>query len=205
MRHIILASASPRRKELLGKMGVAFEVVPSEYEERLDDHRSTEEVAAELGLGKALAVAEKHPDALVIGSDTIVTLNGKQLGKPKDRADARELLRAHGNQTVTVTTSLALVCKETGLEEVTTDTSTVVFRPHNESVVEIYLKSNNWKDKAGGWGMQDGAAQLIDHIEGEYDTILGLPTKLLYEMLTRQGIKSTPVDIEPPVRRKERS
>ncbi|HSX16575.1 MAG TPA: Maf family protein [Patescibacteria group bacterium] len=198
MRKIILASGSPRRRELLQQMGVQFEVVPSDYDEQLDDTRTTDEVAIELGLGKALTVAEKYPDALVIGSDTIVTLNGKQLGKPADPDEAFTMLRAHAGQAVTVTTSIVLVCKAAGIEETDVDTAHVLFKPYQPDAMGAYLKSGDWHDKAGGWGIQSGAAPLIDHISGSYDTILGLPTHILVKMLQAQGITARPVEVPLP-------
>ncbi|MDB5166007.1 MAG: Septum formation protein Maf, partial [Candidatus Saccharibacteria bacterium] len=92
MSRLILASQSPRRKELLAAMGLEFDIIPSTYDEKLDDARSPEEVAIELGLGKALQVAADYPDSFVIGSDTIVTVDGKQLEKPRDKADAYAML-----------------------------------------------------------------------------------------------------------------
>lgn len=199
MRDIILASGSPRRFELLTKMGLQFVVVPSDFDEYLDDSRTTEDIAKELGLGKALAVAATFPEALVVGSDTIVTLQGRQLGKPRDITEAREFLKAHSGQTVTVTSSIALVCKTLGLKQVSADTATVVFKPYDPRAAEKYLATGDWHDKAGGWAIQSGAAPLIDHIAGEYDTILGLPTKLLVKYLAKQGIKAEPVMLVPPV------
>src|SRR4051794_8545283 len=90
---IILASQSPRRRELLAGMGVEFDVIPSKFDEKLDDGRPADEVAVELAYGKAEDVARDHPDCIVIGSDTIVTIDGKQLGKPLGAADAKRMIR----------------------------------------------------------------------------------------------------------------
>jgi septum formation protein len=201
MRNVILASASPRRRELLTNMGVTFDIMPSDFDEQLDDSRTTEEVAIELGLGKALTVAEQHPEAVVIGSDTIVTLEGKQLAKPEDRADAERMLRAHAGHTVTVTSSAAVVCVAAKVRETASDTATVVFKTAIEDVLQPYLDSNDWQDKAGGWGIQSGAAPFIAYMRGNYDTILGMPTLLLADMLARFGIPAKAVDLEPPVKR----
>lgn len=201
-RKIILASGSPRRKELLAKMGVTFQVVPSDFYEELDDNRSVSDVAKELGLGKAKAVAERYPEAYVIGSDTIVSIGNRQLGKPADKAEARRMLRAHDGKMAIVTTSVALVCKELGLEMVQCDQSKVYFKPFNKASVETYLKSGDWQDKAGAWGIQSGAAPLTDHIEGNYDTIIGLPTELLAQLLAVVGIKAKPVALAAPVPQK---
>ncbi|HET8671249.1 MAG TPA: Maf family protein [Candidatus Saccharimonadales bacterium] len=198
---LILGSQSPRRKDLLDKMGLAdrYEIIPSEFDEHLDEARSPGEVAEELGYGKALWVAERNPGAWVIGSDTIVTVDGKQLAKPVDVNEARAMLKMLAGHRHTVTTSVALVCVEPtvkseniikhfiGHEEVS-----VYFKPYNDKLVEAYLASGDWHDKAGGYGIQSGAQVLVDHIEGNYDTIVGLPTHLLAEFLNKIGIPSKP-------------
>lgn len=189
-RQIILASSSPRRKDLLQQMGVEFRIVPSNFDEYLDHNRPAADVAKELGLGKARVVAEKYPDALVIGGDTIVTVGDKQLGKPKDEAEARATLRAHAGQQALVTSSVVLVCKALGLETANVDKATVRFKPYNKTAHETYLASGDWRDKAGGWGIQSGAAPMIASVHGDYDTILGMPTKLLADMLQARGVQA---------------
>jgi septum formation protein len=201
-RQIILASVSPRRKELLTQMGIQFTVVPSNFNEVLNPDRPTMDVAQELGLGKALAVAEQYPDALVIGGDTIVTIGGKQLGKPKDINEARQWLQEHAGQDASVVSSVALVCKAQNLKLAQVDESVVHFKPYNQAASEAYLASGDWADKAGGWGIQSGAAPLVEYIEGRYDTILGLPTHLLAGQLYSQGIKLKPLDLKSPVPQK---
>ncbi|HSW98637.1 MAG TPA: nucleoside triphosphate pyrophosphatase [Candidatus Saccharimonadales bacterium] len=198
-RQVILASGSPRRKDLLAQMGVTFTAVTSDFDEQLDHARPATEVAKELGLGKARTVAEKYPEALVIGGDTIVTLDGKQLGKATGLADARALLKAHAGKTVVVTSSVVLVCKALGLEIAEADEATVQFKPYNEAANETYLASGDWADKAGAWGIQSGAAPLIRHMHGRYDTVLGMPTHMLAELLQAQGIAAHPLEPTPPV------
>jgi septum formation protein len=202
MRQIILASGSPRRKELMTKMGLEFTVVPSNFEEVLNPDKPTADVAVELALGKARTVAEQHPDALVIGSDTIVTTKGVQLGKPKDLDEARKWLHDHAGQDALITTSVVLVCKELNLEKTHWDDSLVHFKPLDEAAIEAYLATGDWADKAGGWGMQSGAAPLVEFMEGRYDTVLGLPTHLVAGLLYSQGIRVQPLDLQPPVPQK---
>jgi len=198
MRRIILASQSPRRKELLTMMGLEFEVIPSDFYEELDDSRSPEEVAKELGLGKAMVVARQYPDALVIGSDSIVTINGRQLAKAADIAEARLMLRdvtLHPNQ---VTSSLAVVCLEDGFESVQAENTWAYFKPYSEQAVEAYLATGDYKDKAGAYGIQSGAAPLIDHIQGNADTIIGMPTHLLAPILQGFGYDTKAVEYPLP-------
>lgn len=199
MKRIILASQSPRRKDLLTQMGVSFEIMPSNFEEHLDDARTPSEVAQELGIGKAMAVAEKNPDAYVIGSDTIVSIEGKQLGKAEDSAEAREMLRLLAGKSNEVTTSAVLVCINEGLRLSSSDVATVFFKPYDNAAVEKYLASNDWADKAGAYGIQSGAAALIDHISGRYDTILGLPTQLIAQFLQQVGFGIDSLNLQAPV------
>ena len=194
MYQIILASQSPRRVELLTKLGVPFTAIPSNYDERLDESRSAEEVATELALGKANDVAGQHRDAFVIGSDTVVALDGRQMEKPRDIADAREMLTTLAGRESTVSTGIAIVKAEEHIEQAGVATTKVYFKPDSPEISklrEAYLASGDWKDKAGGYGIQSGAAPLIERIDGEYDTIVGLPTTLLAEMLNGLGIHTT--------------
>lgn len=192
MPHIILASQSPRRIELLNKMGIAFTAIPSDYDERLDESRSPDEVAVELALGKANDVSAQHPDAYVIGSDTVVAVNGRQMEKPKDINDAREMLIALAGHESTVSTGLAIVNTDKSISEHDVAVTKVYFRPDSTEVTilrEDYLATGDWKDKAGGYGIQSGAGPLIDRIDGEYDTVVGLPTASLETMLTKLDIR----------------
>lgn len=180
---IILASESPRRKELLASLDVAFEIVPSMFDEHLDQSRPIDEVAKELALGKAREVAARFPDACVIGADTIVGLNGKQLGKPKDAEDARRILHALNGHASSVTTGVAVICRAKGVETASADTSLVHFKRNADQAIETYLATGDSLDKAGAYGIQSGAGPLIDHIEGDYSTIVGLPLRLSKDML----------------------
>jgi len=193
MRKIILASQSPRRKELLTMMGLTFEAIPSDFYEELDDTRTPEEVAMELGLGKAMAIARQYPDALVIGSDTIVTINGRQLAKAETVDEARTVLHdvtLHPNR---VTSSLVVVCLADNFQSVQAENSWVHFKPYDEQLVNTYLATGDYKDKAGSYGIQSGAAPLVDHIQGNADTIVGLPTHLLAPILQQMGYRVKPV------------
>jgi septum formation protein len=197
-RQIILASGSPRRKDLLNLMGLQFEVIPSDFDEQLDDTRPPEEVAKELGLGKALAVAQKYPEAVVIGSDTVVSLDGKQYGKANDEAEARQMLMELAGNCNIVSSSLAVVCLAENVQIVDVVSAKVFFRPFNRVAVETYLKSGDWKDKAAAYGVQSGAAVFVDHAEGDYNVILGFPTKRLSDVLDNFGITSKDAVVAPP-------
>jgi len=206
MSEIILASQSPRRKNLLERMNIGpFKAITSGFVEVLDDDRDVKEVARELALGKALEVANRFPEAVVIASDTIVTIGKRQLEKAKDIAEARQMLVDLSEGPSSVITSVAVVRGDKQL--VDEDVTQVYFKadsPEIQTKREIYLASGDWKDKSG-YGIQSGAAPLIDHIEGDYDTVVGLPTKLLAQMLGEFSIHATPVTEEAPVPQKAKS
>jgi septum formation protein len=197
---IILASQSPRRKQLLTAMGLEFEAIPSNFDEKLDDSRLPDVVAIELAVGKASQVAEQYPDCVVIGSDTIVTVNGNQLEKPRDKAEAYQMLERLSGTYNEVTTSLAVIRKADNVFLTTCDTTKVYFKPYDKDAVATYVESGDTFDKAGAYGIQSGAAPLIDHIEGYYDTVVGLPSHQLAELLAKVGIKSKAVELESPVK-----
>lgn len=182
MRKIILASGSPRRKELLTKMRLVFAVVPSDFTEWLDDTRSPENMAVELARGKAASVAERFPEAIIIGSDTIVTVEGKQLGKAENVDEARNMWRIATSAPNKITTSVVVMCKAEGYEFATSDNAYVTFKPYDSEAVESYLATTDWHDKAGAWSIQK-CRNLMETITGDEETILGLPTRLLTEPL----------------------
>jgi septum formation protein len=181
-------------------MGVEFNIVPSAYDEKLDDARNPEEVATELALGKALAVAEQYPECIVIGADTIVTIGGRQLEKPRDMQEAFETLEMLAGATNEVSTGLAVVWLERGMQYTGAETTQVAFKPLDEQAIRAYVNTGDPMDKAGSYGIQSGAAPLIDHIIGQYDTVVGLPTMLLSQFLGELGIVAKSVELEPPVR-----
>lgn len=197
-QQVILASQSPRRKELLSKMGLNFIVIPSNYDEHLDDSRSAAEVAEELALGKAMEIAKDHPDAIIIGSDTIVVINGKQLEKPRDEADAMYLLKMLSGQTNEIVTGVAVVQKSKAVALTDHDVVRVTFKPYNETAVKKYITSGDAMDKAGAYGIQSGAAPLIESMDGRYDTAIGLPTHLLSDFLKKIDVIAKPVELETP-------
>ncbi len=193
MREIILASQSPRRKELLTKMGVEFATIPSTYDEHLDDSRDVESVAIELSVGKAENVAASHPDAFVIGSDTIVGIDGRQLGKAGGIDEARVMLRSLAGKVSTVTTGLAIVCVDENIKMTDVDTVKVWFKPESDEVTKLreeYLASGDWKDKAGAYGVQTVYGILVEKVEGDLATVVGLPTLPLAKMLNDLGFES---------------
>lgn len=188
MKRIILASQSPRRSALLSAMGVRFETMVSGFDEQLDHDRDSALVAKELALGKAIAVARLHPDAYVIGADTIVSIEGRQLEKPRDEQEARDMLKLLAGKPNYVTTGLAVVCLNDNVRLTDADTTAVFFAPYDEKQVNDYVATGDPMDKAGGYGIQALMGTLITGIDGQYDTVVGLPTAPLAGLLARCGI-----------------
>lgn len=171
-------------------MGLDFEVIPSNYIERLDSARSPQEVSEELGLGKAEDVANKYPDAYVIGSDTIVSIDGRQVAKPANPEEAKKMLRDISGRSHDVITSVALVCVKDGIKEVKSDTATITFAPLSDELIAAYIATGDPYDKAGGYAYQHPLLNSrVVEIRGDRFTVTGLPLKLLRSMLETHGIK----------------
>jgi septum formation protein len=172
---LVLASRSPQRSAILDALGVEFVVRPPEFEEL--ESGPPEQVARHNALGKALAVA-RSPAEVVLGVDTVVTLAGRMYGKPVDAAHARETLRALSGATHTVVSALTLV----GLEEevVTAIASTQVsFGELDEATIEWYVRSEEWRERAGGYAVQGAGAALVAAIAGDWTNVVGLPVGAL--------------------------
>ncbi len=173
MKKIILASASPRRKELLTTAGVEFEVLVSDADETVPDGTLPADAAMLTAEKKALAVAEKCRDALVIGADTIVVLDGRILGKPKDEADAADMLRFLSGKEHKVITG---VCLTDGVKtKKFAQVSKVRFYDLTDEEIAAYVATKEPMDKAGSYGIQGKGCVLVESIEGDYFNIVGLP------------------------------
>ena len=170
---IILASASPRRRELLKVAGVDFEVRTSDVEERVPHGASPKETVKLLAGQKASAVADSFRDCCVIGADTVVVCDGKILGKPRDREQAREMLRSLSGKTHCVFTGVCIICRgETvSIAEKTEDT----FYELTDDEINAYVDTGEPMDKAGAYGIQGRGCVLIKGIRGDYFNVVGLP------------------------------
>lgn len=182
---LILASASPRRKELLSKITTDFTVVVSDVEEVLDEKMTPQEYVADLAKQKAQAVAVKHPSDTVIGCDTIVVFQNQVLEKPKDRKEAKKMLQALSDGSHEVLTAVTMI--KNGQLLSTLETTTVHFYPLTEALIEAYLDKNDYQDKAGAYGIQGYAALFVEKIDGDYFTIMGFPVAKVYRMLQTLG------------------
>lgn len=193
---LILASQSPRRKQLLEMMGLQFDTIPSQFEEYFDHSRTADEIAKELGLGKVREVAEKYPDAIVIGGDVIVVLDGKQLGKPESEQEAYDMIRGFSSRTHEIITSVAVVCRSKQYEKVLTETSHITFGDLPDDVIWEYIRTGNPYDKAGGYAIQHPLIKpYVLKIEGRMDTIVGMPTNLVAHFLADFDYELEPVEL----------
>ncbi|MDX1547330.1 MAG: Maf family protein [Rhodothermales bacterium] len=181
---LILASASPRRRHLLQRLGLRFEVIPSHAEEHAPDGLPPEALVQQLAMDKAGVVAASHPDALTLGADTIVVLEGDVLGKPAGPAEARAMLRRLSGRTHTVFTGLALLYPANDLRRTLFEATEVTFGVLSDQEIDAYVATGAPLDKAGAYGIQeDYGALFVERIEGDFYTVMGLPLHRLYRLL----------------------
>ena len=176
-RKIILASNSPRRKDLLEKLGVFFSVMPSDFDEKLVKHENPAEFARLCALGKALDVALKLQKGIVLGADTIVVLEKKIFGKPKNAADARRMLKKLSGKTHSVFTGVALVDAKTKKRHTLVEESMVKFKNLSMEEIEAYIASGECFGKAGSYAIQGKAAAFVEGYDGLFSNIVGLPVE----------------------------
>ena len=188
-KKLILASASPRRKELFSQLGLAFSVCPARGEEK-SSFQAPEEIVKELALHKAREIAEQTEEAaLVIGSDTVVAFEGEILGKPSDKEDAFRMLKSLQGASHMVYTGVAVVDAET--EETIlnfVDGTRVSMYPMTEEWIRSYIETGEPMDKAGAYAIQGRCSLWIKGIEGAYSTVVGFPTARFYQELLKAGI-----------------
>ena len=184
---LVLASASPRRSALLSQIGITFEAHPSDIvEPPLNTYLNSpaSEVTQQLALLKAIDVAQHFNEAIIIGADTLVSLEGQLLGKPTDDTDAFEMLTHLSGTCHEVVTGVALVDAETGCQIVWSETTQVYFRELQRTEIAAYIVSGEASDKAGAYGIQGRGAAFVRRIEGCYFNVVGLPLASLVEHLS---------------------
>ncbi len=176
---LILASASPRRAELLKLLHVRFRILPGTVKEVAHEHLSPLEVCQLNAHRKARAVAKKNPDSLVLGADTLVFLDGEILGKPRNLADARRMLRKLQGRTHQVVTGVCLLHLRAHRERIFADSTDVLFHPLDEKLIRDYLGRIHPLDKAGAYAIQESGEMIVSEISGSYSNVVGLPVERL--------------------------
>lgn len=184
-RRLILASASPRRRELLASLGAEFDVVTASVDEHEAEDADPRQLVRHNAALKAEWVARQHPSAVVLGADTTVFVDGTVLNKPADLDDARRMLRLLSGRAHAVFTGLALRCIDERLSEDHGVESRVYFRTLDATAIEAYLSAAHALDKAGAYGIQDHGDMIIERWEGSLTNIIGLPVEETKAVLTR--------------------
>jgi septum formation protein len=182
---LVLASASPRREELLRNAGIAFEVQPAHIAEAPLPGEAAKDCAERLAREKVLAVARQRPHDCVLGADTVVVVDGQLLGKPSDAADAARMLRLLSGRQHQVITGVCLVVS--GQPSVASETTLVTVSEITEQDIADYVASGEPMDKAGAYAIQGIASRWIPRIEGDYSNVVGLPVALVFRMLRKIG------------------
>ena len=184
---VILASQSPRRRELLNLVGIAHEVQPADIDESYLAGERPREHAERLARGKAAVIAAREPSAVIIGSDTIVVVDGEVLGKPVGDLDAVRMLARLAGRSHTVITSVAVAWRgeiHSSVEEVD-----VTFHPLTRAEIDAYIATREPMDKAGAYGIQGYGATIVSRVDGDYFAVMGLPLQRLTRVLASLGIR----------------
>jgi len=194
-RRVILASSSPRRRDLMTMLGIAHEVMPAEIDERYLPGEPPIVHAERLAREKGAVIAARHPDAVVISADTIVVIDDMVLGKPRDDAEAAAMLRRLAGRTHTVFTAVAVArgsLMESGVEAVT-----VAFRELDDATIHAYIATREPMDKAGAYGIQGYGAAIVERIDGDYFAVMGLAIGRMLALLRRLGVRYDFRGLEP--------
>ena len=186
---LVLASTSPRRRELLSCLGIDFRVVPPSTLENMKPNETPREMVERLALSKALSVARSLAGGLVVGADSVVVLDGRVLGKPISSAQAREMLRSLRSSEHQVMTGVALVDADDQQSRVISESSLVTMRDYSDDQLEAYVASGEPLDKAGAYAVQDRVFRPAEHLEGCYTNVMGLPLCSLVDMLQDGGLE----------------
>ena len=182
-RKIILASASPRRKELLEKLDLDFSVCPADIDESLLPDEDAAMYPLRTAVQKAMAVAKTTEDALVIAADTVVAVDDYILGKPRDEAEAKAMLQRLSGREHIVITGIGVVDTASGRTLSATEQTIVYFHPLRDEEIDAYIATGECMDKAGSYGIQGKGSLLVRKIDGDYFNVMGLPLSRLYRLL----------------------
>jgi septum formation protein len=183
----ILASASPRRKQLLTQAGYKFNIIPPHIDESAFPAEGIDpcEYAKKLALAKAKNIAEKYPDSLVIAADTIADFEGEIIGKPADKMHAEQITKKLFSKHHKVITGIAIIRLRDGIEINESDTTTVYPKKLTIGQIAEHIKGDSWRDKAGAYAIQENGDEFIEKIDGSLTNVMGLPMELLEQLLTK--------------------
>jgi septum formation protein len=196
---VVLASGSPRRRELLNMIGVGHEIMPADIDERYLPGEDPPAHAERLAREKAAAVAPRAGNSLIIGADTIVVVDGAVLGKPRDRTEAAEMLRQLAGRSHTVHTAVAVRYGESEASAV--ESPSVTFRPLDAELIDAYIATGEPMDKAGSYGIQGFGATLVSRVEGDYFAVMGLPLHRTMQLVESVGLIYRFGGLQPSVSR----
>lgn len=185
-RPLILASGSPRRRELLARMGYRFEICTPDVDEHVTGN--ARDIVRTLAERKARAAASHYEDGVIIASDTLVSLDGAPLGKPADTREAREMLAALSGREHEVFTGVCVLDAKTGRSELRTVRTGVTFRDITPDEIDAYIATGEPMDKAGAYAIQGGASHFVESLDGEFENVVGFPVVEVREMLTGMGM-----------------
>ena len=185
-RRLILASGSPRRRELLAKMGYTFETCSPDVDEHGAGH--ARDIVYALAERKARAAAERYADGVIVASDTLVSLDGAPLGKPEDAADAKRMLRALSGREHEVFTGVCVLDAATGRSETRSVRTGVTFRALTDGEIDAYIATGEPMDKAGAYAIQGGAGAFVSRLDGELENVIGFPVVEVKQMLEGFGL-----------------
>jgi septum formation protein len=188
MKRLVLASSSPRRRELLKRTGIQFIIEQSKYEEKINHNVEPKELVKSLSLGKAKSVAKSHKNAIVLAADTVIVLEGEIIGKPKNEEDAKRTLAKMSGKPHFAITGFAII--DTGTNKTVSKSveTKVYFRKLTPKEIDDYVKSKEPLDKAGSYAIQGLASKFVDEVEGDFDNVVGLPVSDLIRELREFGI-----------------
>jgi septum formation protein len=186
MKEVILASNSPRRKELFDFLGVKYQIITKDVEEIINDEELPEEQAMDLAFKKAHAVFKDNNDKIVMGFDTLVYTETAIYGKPKDKNEARAMLKSLSGSTHMVVTGVAIMTK--AVSHSFYSKTAVTFYPLSDAEIDKYVSTGEPLDKAGAYAVQGYGARFVERIEGDYFTIMGMPVSMIYQEFKKLGI-----------------
>lgn len=185
MKDIILASSSPRRKEVFDKYNFKYKIIKQDIEEKVSNEDRAEELVMSLSFRKAYSVAELYPESIVIGADTVVVYRGEILSKPKDREDAFRMISLLSGKTHEVITGVSIINEATNTKIVDFEKTEVKFRKLDKKIINTYIDTKEPFDKAGSYGIQGIGALLVEQIDGCYLNVVGMPLVKLDKLLNK--------------------